>query len=78
VYDARTDVTSNLGLAVSEWCLQVSDPLALAIVWEAGQNATDLNGDGDFIDNVLFVVVGPLFADGFESGDTSIWSNTVP
>ena len=50
VYDARTGVTSNLGLAVSEWDLLVSDPLVLAIVWEAGQNATDLNADGDATD----------------------------
>jgi hypothetical protein len=50
VYDARTGVTSNLGLAVSEWYLQVSDPLAFAIVWEAGQNATDLNADSDATD----------------------------
>ena len=47
VYNARTGVTSNLGLAVSEWDLLVSDPLVLAIVSEAWQNATDLNGDAD-------------------------------
>ncbi|MCZ6727355.1 MAG: hypothetical protein O7A98_08360, partial [Acidobacteria bacterium] len=23
-------------------------------------------------------ILGPIFADGFESGDTSAWSNTVP
>ncbi|MDX2438468.1 MAG: hypothetical protein QNL88_15655 [Acidobacteriota bacterium] len=50
VYNARTGVTSNLGLAVSEWDLRVGDPLVLAIVWEAGQNATDLNADGDATD----------------------------
>jgi len=50
VYDARTGLTSNLGLAVSEWYLQVSDPLALAIVWEGGQDATDLNADSDATD----------------------------
>jgi hypothetical protein len=50
VYDARTGVTSNLGLAVSEWDLLVSDPLVLAIVFEAWQNATDLNADGDATD----------------------------
>jgi hypothetical protein len=55
VYDARTGVTSNLGLAVSEWDLLVGDPLVLAIVWEAWQNATDLNGDGDATDWVAHV-----------------------
>ncbi len=55
VYDARTDVTSNLGRAVSEWDLQVSDPLAVAVVSEAWQNATDLNADGDTTDWVVHV-----------------------
>ena len=50
VYNARTGVTSNLGLAVSEWDLLVGDPLVLAIVSEAWQNASDLNADGDFTD----------------------------
>jgi hypothetical protein len=50
VYDARTGITSNLGLAVSEWDLLVGDPLVLAIVWEAWQNASDLNADGDATD----------------------------
>jgi len=53
VYDARTGVTSNLGLAVSKWDLLVSDPLVLAIVFEAWQNASDLNGDGDATDWVV-------------------------
>jgi hypothetical protein len=50
VYNARTGVTSNLGLAVSEWDLLVGDPLVLAIVSEAWQNASDLNADGDVTD----------------------------
>ena len=50
VYNARTGVTSNLRLAVSEWDLLVGDPLVLAIVSEAWQNASDLNADGDFTD----------------------------
>lgn len=50
VYNARTGITSSLGLAVSEWDLKVSDPLVLAYVSEAGQNATDLNGDTDSTD----------------------------
>ncbi len=54
VYDARTGVTSNLGLAVTEWNLLVSDPLVLAIVSEAWQNAADLNGDGDATDWVAY------------------------
>ena len=28
--------------------------------------------------NNAFEIIIPLFADGFESGDTSAWSNTVP
>lgn len=50
VYNARTGVTSNLGLAVSEWDLLVGDPLVLAIVSEAWQNASDLNADSDVTD----------------------------
>ena len=37
---------------------------------------TDLEAPTVWIDDVRLLV--PIFADGFESGDTSAWSSTVP
>jgi hypothetical protein len=55
VYNARTGVTSNLGLAITEWYIQIGDPLVLATVWENWQGASDLNGDSDATDWVAHV-----------------------
>jgi hypothetical protein len=77
LHDLSTGVTTNLELATET--IAVAGSTVAFRVNESQQGGTDLNGDGDATDAVLFVVVvGPLFADGFESGDTSIWSNTVP
>lgn len=44
------------------------------VVWESlGQD-----GDGLSIQGQRFVFPIPIFTDGFESGDTSAWSSTVP
>jgi hypothetical protein len=55
VYNARTGVTSNLGLAITAWDIQVGDPLVLARVSESRQGASDLNSDGDATDWVAYV-----------------------
>jgi len=51
----------------------------------AGQTVTlriQVDTDADlnsnlFVDDVSFDIL-PIFADGFESGDTSAWSSTTP
>ena len=55
----------------------------VAVVWRdvANGDGTGANGTGTsykcFAING-FEEPGPIFADGFESGDTSAWSDTVP
>ncbi len=45
------------------------------VVWSSfGSSGSDSAGES--IQGQRFAV--PLFTDGFESGDTSAWSNTVP
>ena len=41
-------------------------------------NGCLLGISGDFAIRAVVDCGGPLFADGFESGDTSVWSSTVP
>jgi hypothetical protein len=76
LYDLLTGDTVNLGLATG--VITVIGPTATFTVVEAQQGMTDLNGDGDSSDTVLFVTRLRLFVDGFESGDTSCWTSTVP
>ena len=40
--------------------------------------ATDAMGSTSEFSPCLESIEGPFFADGFESGDTSAWSSTVP
>ena len=54
VHNVATGVTRNLSLA-AEFDLRLSRNLLAFRVSELGQNATDLNGDGDTADKVLHV-----------------------
>lgn len=76
LHDLATGVTTNLELAAQT--ISVTGRSITFRVYESQQGATDLNGDGDATDAVLYVTVELLFADGFESGTTSAWSGTVP
>jgi len=76
LHDLSTGVTTSLELATET--IAVAEATVAFRVLESQQGMTDLNGDGDASDAVLFVTVLPFFTDGFETGDTSAWSNTVP
>ncbi len=73
----------NTGYAVAD--VATSTNLIAFQVVETNHGASSLNGDLDIDDEVIHVldltsghVRNLQLADGFESGDTSIWSNTVP
>ncbi len=70
IVDVKTANTGTSRLAAA------SSALGFAIyAWTDGQSAGDVHGQNLNLDGSL----GPiLFADGFESGDTSAWSATVP
>ncbi len=80
VYDASTDITTNLALDGSGG-LAVSGDLAAFIVKETNQSFTDLNGDGDTSDLVVHVydagtdIVTNLGLDG--SGGLAVSGNLV-
>jgi hypothetical protein len=76
LHDLSTGVTTNLELAAQS--IDVAERTVAFLVYESQQGMTDLNGDGDATDAVLFVTVEAIFADGFESGNTSAWSTAVP
>jgi hypothetical protein len=50
------------------WSTEVTFPVAVG---------PDLTYNGGW-DSFVALVAGPVFEDGFESGDTSAWSMTVP
>jgi hypothetical protein len=74
--DLSTGVTTNLELATET--IAVAEATVAFRVNEWQQGMTDLNGDSDASDGVLFVTMLPLFADGLETGTTSKWSSVVP
>jgi hypothetical protein len=74
--DLSVGATTNLELATET--IAVAGATVAFRVNESQQGMTDLNGDGDASDSVLFVTMLPLFADGFETGKTTKWSATVP
>jgi hypothetical protein len=53
IYDTRTGTLDNFRVAGRLW---ISDSLGLLFVKESDQRNTDLNGDGDADDTVLFVL----------------------
>ena len=63
----RKDATDaeNLRLAASQ--LTLAGDTVVASVTEPAQGATDLNGDGDSLDQVIHIVLPIIFADSFES-----------
>jgi len=77
LHDLSTGVTTNLELATTD-TIAVAETTVAFRVFESQHGMTDLNGDGDASDVVLFVTMLPLFADGFETGYTSKWSAMVP
>ena len=71
-FDAQTASTTNAGLAAQS--LDADAALAVVLVREAGQGATDLNGDGDAVDFVPHVwdagaQVSTAFAFAAQGGD---------
>lgn len=55
IYNHRTDTTTNLGLADSSPSRVLTPDLVAFRVSEGAQANTDLNGDGDSLDNILFI-----------------------
>jgi len=46
------------------------------VVWDSIGGSADTDNDGSSIQGQRYST--PIFADGFESGDTSAWSSTTP
>lgn len=64
-----TDVQKNPAVAVN------GDGNFIVVVWESyGSSGND--DDGASVQAQLYI--RPLFLDGFEAGDTSAWSSTMP
>ena len=86
--DGQTHFFENTGRATSPvFVFGSTDPLGLVDVGSRGAPSfADLDGDGD-LDALIgqsggnikfFENLSVLFEDGFESGDTSAWSSSVP
>ncbi len=53
-------------------------PHAAPADWFVVATATDAAGNTSEFSQCFAILEDPIFADGFESGNTSVWSNTVP
>jgi len=77
VLDALQGRSANLGLSAS--AIDVAGDFAIFNVYEFGQGAVDLNGDGDVLDSVLHLHVIPT-QDSWDSGvscDQQIFKSKV-
>ncbi len=53
-------------------------PAILGLCDPLSGNPVEVTGANPAVRGIDFVLVSPIFMDGFESGDTSAWSSTVP
>jgi hypothetical protein len=52
--------------------------LEVSYRWSGAPDMAVTNWDNDVGNYLYYSLLGPIFADGFESGDTSSWSGSVP